>query len=225
MLAVEFEQPIRDAFSRLFGFIPNLIVLILILVVGYFIARFIRRAIVTLLRKVRFDDYIDKAGIGGPLERAGFADSGRFVAMIIYYLIMLVVLQIALGAFGDNAVSDVINDLINFIPKLIVAIIIIIVTGLIANAVRSMITPALASQSFGSLLTTVAIGAIWMIGVFAALDQLAFAEDIVDQLFTAIMGSLSLILIIKFGVGGIWEARDRFWPAVYDRVSGPVDKG
>ena len=222
MFAVEFEQPIRDAFSRLFGFIPNLIVLILILVVGYFVARFIRRAIVTLLRKIRFDDYIDKAGIGGPLERAGFADSGRFLAMIIYYLVMLVVLQIALSAFGENPVSDVINDLIAFIPKAIVAIIILIVTGLVANAVRNILAPAVADQSFGNLATSVAVGAIWVIGGFAALDQLEFAEDIVDQLFNAILASLSLILILKFGIGGIWEARDRFWPNVYDRVTGSV---
>ncbi len=222
MLAVEFSQPIEDAFSKLFGFIPNLIVLILILVVGYFIARFIRRAIVTLLRKIRFDDYIDKAGIGGPLESAGFADSGRFLAMIIYYLIMLVVLQIALSAFGDNPVSDVVNELIAFIPKAIVAIVIVIVTGLIANAVRNMLAPAVANQEFGGLVTTLAVVAIWVIGSFAALDQLEIASVIVDRLFTAIIGSLSLILVIKFGVGGIWEARDRFWPAVYDRITGTV---
>ena len=222
MLAVEFQQPIEDAFTKFFGFIPNLIVLVLILVVGYFVARFIRRAIVTLLRKIRFDDYIDKAGIGGPLERAGFADSGRFVAMIIYYLVMLVVLQVALSAFGENPVSDVVNELIAFIPKAIVAIAIIIVTGLVANAVRNIIAPAVAEQEFGTLMTNVAVGAIWVIGAFAAVDQLEFAEDIVDQLFTAIIGSLSLILILKFGIGGIWEARDRFWPAVYDRVTGTV---
>jgi hypothetical protein len=222
MLAVEFQQPIEDAFSKLFSFIPNLIVLILILVVGYFIARFIRRAIVTVLRKIRFDDYIDKAGIGGPLERAGFADSGKFLALIIYYLIMLVVLQVALSAFGNNPVSDVVNELIAFIPKAIVAIVIVIITGLVANAVRNILAPAVAEQDFGNLMTTVAVAAIWVIGGFAALDQLEFAQDIVDQLFTAIIGSISLILILKFGIGGIWEARDRFWPAVYDRVSGTV---
>jgi hypothetical protein len=222
MLAVEFQQPIEDAFSKLFSFIPNLIVLILILIVGYFVARFIRRAVITLLRRIRFDDYIDKAGIGGPLERAGFADSGKFLAMILYYLVMLVVLQIALSAFGENPVSDVVNELIAFIPKAIVAIVIVIVTGLVANAVRNILAPAVASQEFGALMTNLAVAAIWVIGGFAALDQLEFAADIVDQLFTAIIGSISLILILKFGIGGIWEARDRFWPAVYDRVTGTV---
>ncbi len=220
MLAVEFQQPIEDAFSKLFSYIPNLIVLILILVVGYFVARFIRRAVITLLRKIRFDDYIDKAGIGGPLERAGFADSGKFLAMIIYYLVMLITLQVALSAFGDNPVSDVVNDLIAFIPKAIVAIAIIIVTGLVANAVRNILQPAVDDRDFGPLMLNIAIAAIWIIGGFAAVDQLGFAANIVDQLFTAIVGSLSLILILKFGIGGIWEARDRFWPAVYDRVTG-----
>ncbi|MCP5029774.1 MAG: hypothetical protein GY929_26175, partial [Actinomycetia bacterium] len=36
--------------------------------------------------------------------------------------------------------------------------------------------------------------------------------------FTVFMGSIGAIVVIKFGVGGIWAARDRFWPAVYDRV-------
>lgn len=222
MFAVEYSQPIEDALTRFFGFIPNLIVLILILVVGYFVARFIRRAVVTLLRRIRFDDYIDKAGIGAPLERAGFADSGKFIAMIVYYLIMLVVLQIALSAFETNPVSEVVNDLIAFIPKVLIAIVIVIVTGLVANAVRNIITPALANQEFGSVLVTLAVAGIWIIGAFAALDQLEFAQDIVDQLFTALIGSLSLILVLKFGIGGIWEARDRFWPAVYDRITGTV---
>ena len=43
-------------------------------------------------------------------------------------------------------------------------------------------------------------------------------EDVVDTLFQALIGSLAFILVIKFGVGGIWAARDRFWPKVYDAV-------
>jgi hypothetical protein len=110
--------------------------------------------------------------------------------------------------------------MIAFIPKLIVAIIIVVVTGLVANAVRNMLQPALAQVEHGELLTKLAVGAIWMIGIFAAIDQIQFAEDIVDTLFTAIVGSLSANLVLKFGIGGIWAARDRFWPNVYDRLAG-----
>lgn len=217
---IDFDTAFTDAFTDLAGFVPKLIAFLVVLVVGLFVAKWIRRIITSLLRKIQFDSYLDKAGIGAPLERAGFADSGKLVAQLLYYLIAIVVLQLALSAFGDNPVSDALNDLIGFIPRLVVAIAIIIITGLVANTVKDLIGPALANVDFGPLAGRIAVGAIWMIGVFAAIDQIQFAEDIVDTLFTAIVGSLSFILIIKFGVGGIWAARDHFWPAVYSRVSG-----
>ena len=221
---IDFDGIFTDTFGDIAAFIPKLIAFLLIFLIGMFVARLIRRAIGTLLTKINFDSYIDKAGIGAPLQRAGFADSGRFVAQIIYYLIALLVLKLSLSAFGDNDISDALDGMIAFIPKLIVAIIIIVITGLVANAVGNMIRPALNDVDYGATLGKIATGAIWMIGIFAAIDQIDFAADIVDTLFTAIVGSLSAILILKFGIGGIWSARDRFWPNVYDQLSGTDTK-
>ncbi|MEZ5377114.1 MAG: hypothetical protein R2733_11455 [Acidimicrobiales bacterium] len=200
-------------------FVPKLVAFVLIFLVGSFIAKMVRKAITTVLHKIRFDDYIDAAGIGTHIERAGFADSGRFVAQIIYYLIMLLVLKLGLSAFGQNDISDALDGLIAFIPKIIVASIIVIITGLVANTVANVMRPALSNLDYGSALTTAATTAIWVIGIFAAIDHIEVANDIVDTLFTAIVGSLGLILVIKFGVGGIWAARDHFWPAVYRKFS------
>ena len=216
---IDFDGVFTDTIGDLAAFVPKLVAFVLILLVGLFVAKWIRRLIVTLLKKVQFDSYIDKAGIGAPLERAGFADSGRFVAQIIYYLIALMVLKLALSAFGENDISAALDGLIAWIPKLLVAIAIVIVTGLVANAVGDMLRPLLANNDHGSTLTMIATSAIWVIGVFMALDQIEFARDIVDTLFTALIGSLGLIMVIKFGVGGIWAARDHFWPNVYNRFS------
>lgn len=217
---IDFDGIFTETIGDIADFVPKLVAFLLIVVIGMFIARFIRRGVGSLLKRIGFDSYIDRAGIGGPLERAGFADSGRFVAQIVYYLIGLLVLKLGLSAFGDNDISDALDGMIAFIPKLIVAIAIIIITGLVANAVANMIRPALTDVDHGETLSKLAVGAIWMIGIFAAIDQIDFAADIVDTLFTAIVGSLSAILILKFGIGGIWSARDRFWPNVYDRLSG-----
>ena len=217
---IDFDGILTDTIGDIADFVPKLVAFLLIFLIGMFIARLIRRAIGTVLNKIGFDRHIDKAGIGAPLQRAGFADSGKFVAQVIYYLIALLVLKLSLSAFGDNDISDALDGMIAFIPKLIVAIIIVIVTGLVANAVGNLIRPALADVDYGETLGKLATGAIWMIGIFAAIDQIDFAADIVDTLFTAIVGSLSAILILKFGIGGIWSARDRFWPNVYDRLSG-----
>ncbi len=217
---IEFSKAFSDAFNDLVGFVPKLLVFLVILVIGSFIAKWIRRIVTSLLKRINFDSYIDKAGIGSHLERAGFADSGRFVAQLLYYLIMLLVLKLSLSAFGDNAISTALDDLVSFIPKLIVAIVIVIITGLVANAVGGMLRPGLAQIEAGDMIARLAVGAIWLIGIFAAIDQIDFAQNIVDTLFTAIVGSLSMILVIKFGVGGIWAARDHFWPAAYSKITG-----
>ncbi|MEZ5340754.1 MAG: hypothetical protein R2706_04695 [Acidimicrobiales bacterium] len=108
--------------------------------------------------------------------------------------------------------------MIAFIPKLIIAIVIVIITGMVANAVGNMLRPALNDVDHGATMATVATSAIWVIGVFAALNQIEIANDIVDTLFTTLVGSLGAIMIIKFGVGGVWAARDHFWPAVYKKL-------
>lgn len=221
---IDFDGILTDTFGDIADFVPKLVAFLLIFLIGMFVARLIRRVVGTVLTKIGFDGYIDKAGIGAPLQRAGFADSGKFVAQIIYYLVALLVLKLSLSAFGDNDISDALDGMIAFIPKLIVAIIIIVITGLVANAVGNMIRPALSDVDYGETLGKLATGAIWMIGIFAAIDQIDFAADIVDTLFTAIVGSLSAIIILKFGIGGIWSARDRFWPNVYDRLSGTETK-
>lgn len=217
--AIEWSQGIEDAWRDVASFVPKLIGALAVFVIGWFVAKIIRKVIERVLNKIKFDSYVDKAGIGAPLERAGYPNSVDLIGKIIYFALMLLVLQLAVGVFGDSDISNAIDDMVAFIPKLIVAIIIVIITGAVANAVRDLIAPAVAHLSAGDLLQKAAFVGIWLIGGFAALDQLQVAKDVVDTLFETIVYSLGFIIVIKFGVGGIWAARDRFWPAVYDQVS------
>lgn len=218
MLAIEWTQGIEDAWSDLASYAPKVIGALVVLVIGWFVARAIRAVVERVLTKIRFDSYVDKAGIGGPIERAGYPDSGKLLAKLIYYAVMLIVLQLAISVFGNDEVQDTFDDLVAFIPRLFIALIIVVVTGVVANTVRGLVSSAVAHLSAGPFLTKVVFAAIWVIGGFAAFDQLQVAEDVVDTLFQTAAYSLGLILVIKFGVGGIWAARERFWPRVYDSV-------
>ena len=219
MLAVDWDQGIEDAWNDLTGFLPEAIAAIIVLAVGYFVARMIQKIVARVLDKIKFDTYVDKAGIGGPVERAGYPNSGELLAKLIFYGVMLMVLQIAVNVFGDSEVSEAFDDLIGFVPRLFIAIIIVVVTGVIAATVRSLIEPAVAHLESGKFLATLAYTAIWIVGLFAAFDHLDIASDTVDTLFTALVYGLVATLVVMFGVGGIWAARDRFWPAVFDKVS------
>ncbi len=220
VIGIDIGSSIEEALTDVATFVPLLIFALVVLVVGWFIARLIRKLFHTLLKRVNFDGIVDRSGLGGYIERAGFPDSGALVAKIVYYFIMLIVLQLAISVFGDSPVQEVFNEFVAFIPKLIVALIIIVLTGAIANVVKDLVAPSVAHLSFGATLVTAVGALIWFIGGFAALDQLQVAQDIVDTLFEYSVGALFLILVIKFGIGGIWAARDRFWPGVYDKLDG-----
>lgn len=219
MLAIDWTQGFQDAWDDVAAFVPKLVAAIAVFVIGWIVAKVIRKVIVRVLNKIKFDSYVDKAGIGAPLERAGYPNSVDLIGKIIYFGLMLLVLQLAVNVFGDSDIANAIDDMVAFIPRLLVAIVIVIITGAIANTVRELIAPAVAHLSAGDFLKKVAFVGIWLIGGFAALDQLQVAKDVVDTLFETIVYSLGLIIVIQFGVGGIWSARDRFWPAVYDQFS------
>lgn len=220
MLAqIELDDSIQQTLDDVATFVPKLVGAIIIFVIGWFVARMIRRMFHALLTRVNFDKLVDRSGLGAHVERAGYPDSGALLAKIVYWGLMLIVLKLTIGVFGENPVQDALDDIIDYIPNVFVAIVIIVLTGAIANIVRELVGAAVSHLEYDRTITGFVTGVVWFIGGFAALDQLAVAEDVVDTLFQYSVGAFFAILVIKFGIGGIWSARDRFWPGVYDRFA------
>ena len=218
VVAVEFTQGIENAWSDVAKFIPRLVGAVVVFVVGWMVARAIRTIAATLLKRVHFDDLVDRSGLGASVERAGYPDAGILLAKIIYYAVLLLVLQLAISVFGPSPVQDALNGIVAYIPNVIVAVVIVLITGAIASRVKELVLASAAAAGYRDTLARGAATAVWVVGGFAALNQLRIAEDIVAALFQGAVATISLILVIKFGVGGIWAARDRFWPRVYDRL-------
>ena len=218
---------IQDAFSDvvtdIIDVIPRLVAAIAFLLVGIFVARFVVNLAHRALKAVSFDSWVDRSGLGGFVERAGYPDSGFLLAKIVGWIITLIFIQLAVRALGVDSIETLINDLVAWIPHVLVAIILIIITGMAARFASETLSPTLADVTAGGLVLRVITIAIWVIGGMMAIDELGFGEDIVDQLWTAITTGLVAIVVIKFGIGGIWAARDRFWPQVYDALESSTD--
>ena len=214
----ELTSALGDLFSGILGFIPNIIGALLFYFIGKFVAGIVVKLAHKLLKAVKFDAVIDKSGLGGMVESAGYPDSALLIAKVVGWIIMLVFIQLAVAALGIDAIEDLINMLVAWIPNVIIAIILVVITGAVANFVRGMLTPTMANVTAGDLILKVIVGGIWLIGGLMAIDQLGFGADIIHQLWNALTTGLAAILVIKFGIGGIWAARDRFWPRVYDAL-------
>jgi len=196
--------------------LPTFLLFLLILVVGYFVAKTIAKLLDKVLERVGFDRAVERGGVGRVLERSKY-DPSDILGKIVFYALFLFVLQLAFGVFGDNPISDLITGVIAFLPNIFVAILIVVVAAAIAAAVKEIIEASLGGLSYGKALAFGASTAILVIGFFAALDQLRIAPDIVNSLFIALLAVVAGSAIVAIGGGGIVPMRQQ-WEKALARV-------
>ena len=218
ILAVEWSQGIEDAWSDVAAFVPKLLGFLVILLVGYFVAKLIAKAADAILERVGFDRAVERGGIKKALDRSKY-DASDILSKVIFYALFLIVLQMAFGVFGPNPISDLLEGVIAYLPKVIAAVIIVVIAFAIAAAARELIDATLGGLSYGKMLANVVGVAIVVVGVFAALNQLQIAPAIVNGLFYALLAIVVGSAVIAIGGGGVGPMRSRWENALakYDQ--------
>jgi hypothetical protein len=213
VVAVEWSQGIEDAWTDVATFVPKLLGCLVVLLVGWFVAKAIAKIANRVLERVGFDRAVERGGIKRALARTEY-DASDIIGKVIFYALFLLVLQMAFGVFGDNPVSDLISSVIAYLPKVVAAILIVVIAAAIAAAVKEMVATALANLSYGATVANLASVAIITVGVFAALSQLQIAPAIVHGLFYAVLAVIAGSAIVAIGGGGIQPMRQRWESAL-----------
>ncbi len=220
-------QGVEQAWASFMLFLPKLLLAIIIVVAGYFIAKLLCRGLGLLLNKAGFDRLVERGGVKRVLSRTPY-DASTFLAKVLFYAVFLIALQLAFGVFGPNPISDILSRIVGYLPNVFVAVLMIIVAAAIGRAVQDILRATLAGLSYGALLATVASALIIGVGFFAALNELRIAPAIVNGLFYAILAIIAGSAIVAIGGGGIipmrgvWERTisrvERERPALQDRT-------
>ncbi|HJR87493.1 MAG TPA: hypothetical protein VJ930_07550 [Acidimicrobiia bacterium] len=208
-----FREGLENAWANVAAFLPKFLGFLLILIIGYFIAKAIGNALDKVLERVGFDRAVERGGVKRALERTKYDASG-ILGKLVFYLLFLFVLQLAFGVFGPNPISDMLEAVIAYIPRVIAAILIIVVASAIAAAIREMVDAALGNLAYGRVLANVAGAAVLTVGIFAALSQLEIAPAILNAVFYAILAIVVGVVIVAVGGGGIQPMRDRWGRAL-----------
>ena len=205
----EFRDGLGDAWASIAAFIPKLIGFLLILIVGYFIAKAVAKILDGVLERVGFDRWVERGGIKQALARSKY-DASSLLSQIVFYIVLLFVLQLAFGVFGPNPISDLLKSVIAYLPNVFVAIVILVVGAAIAAAVKEIVEASLGGLSYGRALAVGASVAILVLAFFAALDQLEIAPNIVNGLFYALLAIIVGSAVVAVGGGGI-RTMSRYW--------------
>ena len=213
LAAIDFGNGIEDAWSKVATFVPQFLAFLVILIIGYFVAKAIAKVLDAVLERVGFDALVERGGLKAALDRSDY-DASDILSKVVFYALMLVVLQLAFGIFGANPVSDLLEGVIAYLPKVFAAILIVVIASAVAAAVRELLTATLGGLSYAKTLANAAGVAIVAVGVFAALNQLQIAPAIVNGLFYAALAIVAGSAIIAIGGGGIAPMQQRWQRAL-----------
>ena len=197
-------EPIRASLHLVGAFLPRILLAILILIIGWLLARVVRFAIVKTLRAVNFDVVTQKAGIDHFLQQGGSdIDTIRVLGGLFYWLVILAALMIAFNTLDLAYVTDLIGRIVLFVPRVMVAVVILVFGSYFARFVATALTTYLRNLGVGEagLIGRLTLYAIMVFVVMIALDQLGLG-DIIRETFLIIVGAIALGLALAFGLGG-----------------------
>lgn len=200
-----FLRAVSDAFSKLFSFLPDLIGAVIILFIGWFIAGLLGRLTADVLRKIRFNQAAEKAGLSRFVQSAGIKkDASGVMGEIVKWFFRIIALVAAFSVLQLPALTAALTGILNFIPNLAVALVIILIGSLIANFASDFLKGALTQAGFGNagMFANIARYAILYIAVVAALGQIGVAETVINTLWIGTVAALALALGLAFGLGG-----------------------
>ncbi len=181
-------------------------VALLILIIGRWVLKWVRRIIERVLGVSWLDGVWERSGVNRALENSD-QTAASITATVIYAYLMVGLVLIATRVLNLTTIEDLLERLLAWIPLLILAAIVVIIAAAAASWTADLIRPFAVDRGVGWL-AWVAQVAIIVFGILFALDllQIDFAEDIV-KLVTAAFG---VALAIAFGVGGI-DAAKQWW--------------
>ena len=201
--AVDLSNSLQQGLNSLFGFIPNLIGFLVILVVGYFVAKILKSVTAKLLAKVGLDDHLHSGQTGEYVERMSpGASPSRLIAAVVFWFIFLFALSAAIGALQIPAVTAFMNQVLAYLPNVIVAVLIFVVAGVVAAGVAGLVAKTMGDTPTGKVVAAVVPALVMGIAIFMILNQLKIAPEIVQITYTALIGAVALGLALAFGLGG-----------------------
>ena len=203
----DIREPFEKILNSIIEFLPHLLGALLILLLGYLIAKALEKGVRKLLNRARFDRAIHNSAAGNTVSRVVESPS-RLGGRIACWLVFVGAISLAVSALDLPVLNVLLNSVYAYVPNVIAAVVIFLVASTVSAAAVALVQRIMGRSAIAKLVAT-AIPAITMsLAVFMILNQLGIARDIVNILFTAIVGAVALGLALAFGLGGRDVARE-----------------
>jgi hypothetical protein len=198
---VDVSQSVQRMVTEFFAFIPELVAAILILIVGYIIAKVVGNLLARALGRAGFDRTTTSGQSGIWVQKVTSSPS-RLVGTLAFWVLFLGVISLAVSVLGINALTNVVGAVFAYLPNVVAAVLIFLVAAAIAAGGATLVTRFMGDTPTGKIVATAAPILVMTIATFMILEQLKIAHDIVVTTYTLLLGAIALGSALAFGLGG-----------------------
>ena len=203
-------------------FVPNLIIAILIILVGWLVGALVGRVISQIVKSLKIDDALRRAGVEDALAKGGMLlNSGNFLGALVKWFIVVVFLVAAFDVLQLTQVNAFLREVVlGYLPRVIVSVFILLVAAVIGDVMQKIVTTSAKTAEIRSarFLGVVTKWSIWIFAILVAMVQLGIASVFIQTLFTGVVVAISLALGLSFGLGG-QDAAARFIEKTKQEIS------
>jgi hypothetical protein len=191
-----------DAFRSLAGYLPYLFAALMLLVIGWVVARILRALFIRV-----------GSGLNRLLERVNQPAGMRrlrlsqpvltLIGNVIFWVVILIFAAMAARIGRLDAFTSWLDRIVEYLPTLVAGGLIALAGYLVSTLVRDVVTTTVAStgSNQAELFGFAAQSAVFLTAVVIGLDQIGIDVTFLITLLGIVVGSLLLGIVFAFGFG------------------------
>lgn len=190
--------------QKIAAFIPNLIGALVVVVVGFVVARLLDALLSKLLAKLGLDRLIQGTGLNKMMARVGVkVPISTLIGKIIYWFVLLVFLVSALESLGLERISATLDTLALYVPKVFAAALVLVAGLLLAQLLNSVVSGAAEGVGidYASALGRIAQGLVIIISISVAIGQLEIKAELLNYVIVIVLLSVGIAVALAIGLG------------------------
>lgn len=191
-------EPIVGVLNKVLAMIPNVFVAMILIIAGYYIAKFVGQILTSLLSRMGIQKVYSWLDDNTESDNIPNFDLASIIGNVVKGLIILFTTVEALRIIKLEVLNVIGTAIIGYVPLLLSGVI-IIGLGIFAGYFVEGLIKKYSKSSFSAV---IAKYIIIIFSVFMTLEQIKFASTIVNIAFLLVLGGLSIAFAIAFGVGG-----------------------
>jgi hypothetical protein len=199
----QLEQRLTALFLRLIDFLPDLVAALLVMLLGWILARLlravVRRASTSLLTQITRLHLITRGPTTGLLNRS----APRVMSDVTFWVVLVVFTAVAVEQLRIEVIADLFTRLTQYLPDLVLAVAIVLAGVVFGGMARQGIESTARTAAIGN---AVALGRLGQAGVITAgslvaADQIGVESTLLIVAFAITVGSALGGIALAFGVG------------------------